>query len=99
MGKSYSYGEAIDLINRLQLEYGTHVHAAVNSWGWPMTIGEIDQRIATTAFLNVYRDRQQHSEPFDAEWPWNSVDAITPQERERYEKVLAANSAFGPDND
>lgn len=94
IGETVSYGEAVDLIGGLSAEAGTHTHAAVHGWAYPLSNGEIYSQLLAVAFINTHRDRKKHPQPLEASWPWPDRDEVSPEELAHYEQMLARRSPF-----
>ncbi len=73
---------------------GTQTHASAGGWAYPLTRGEIDQRVALFAFLNANRDREKHPAPFEPDWPWPEVPLVSDERRAELMAYLEANSVF-----
>lgn len=93
-GRGIVYGHAIDYVNELLNEPGTHLHASMAGWEWPATWAEVMSIVHAEAFLNLYRDRQAYPDPLDPLRPWPTVEVVSEEERAHYEQLLAARSAF-----
>jgi hypothetical protein len=94
VGGRVTFGEAIDLVDQLIREAGTHTHASVNGWSFPMTNAERSAQIHALAFLNVHRDVKKHPKPFELPWPWPERDAVTDDERKSLTAQLDRRSAL-----
>lgn len=87
-----TYREAIDLIDTLADKDGTHTHASVNGWAWPLSRSDMVLQLLTTAFINAHRS--ERSPTFTMPWPWNHKPVVSPERREQLEKQLQRRSAF-----
>jgi len=92
-----SYPEAIDLVNELRREWGTHVHANLQGWAFVASYGEVIGALHASAFINANRDPKQTPDPIDLPMPFSSTDAaeeVTSEELADLRARLRARSAF-----
>lgn len=94
LGESLRWREAIDLVNELRDEFGTRTHASASGWAWPATIAELIATQHAEWFMNVHRDRKVAPMPIVLPKPWPDVEAVSPEELAKYERLLAERSAF-----
>jgi len=88
--------EAVDLVEQLQLDLGSHLSMSIAGWNYPMD----RQSLYTAALLATVKNlmRADGEEPFVPDWPWPDepdADAVSDEERNAYRVKLAARSAFG----
>lgn len=103
IGESIPWREAIDLVDGLTNQDGTHTQAAVVGWRWPMTRADIDLRSLRLLTMNIYRNEKEHPAPYELPWPWDPAP-FTPAEVAEATVQLELKSAFhtreaGPDGD
>ena len=92
-GRSIPYGEAIDCVNELRSEFGTHLHAADAGWDFPASYGEVIALVQAQAFIAVHRDPKKP--PVDLPTPWPGAEPrFSPEEVEAAEKELRRRSAI-----
>lgn len=94
IGDTVSFGEAIDLIDELAVEMGTHLQASMDGWQWPASWSEINQAQLTEAYFNVHRDEKKRPQPFVVPMPWPGKDQATPEERAAAIAQLERRSVF-----
>lgn len=98
LGESVTFGEALDLVDQLQLETGSHLSASVNGHQWASTWGERHMFLLNSRHLNIHRDEKKHPQPIDLPAPWDEVTAPepepTPEELEAARARLRSVSAF-----
>lgn len=102
IGRKCTYGEALDLVDQLQLDTGSHISAELSGWLFPASYGELMAGLHAQAYINVHRDVKKHPNPF-AGWsplPGDKSERadVTPEEREMLRQSLIARSAFPPDS-
>ena len=98
LGRTVTWGEAIDLIEVLTATPGTHLHAALADWAWPATVAELAAIDHAEWYMNRHRDTKKHRELIELPRPWSGVKKVadvTDAERERLRAVLIASSPFG----
>lgn len=96
MGKEIEWGEAVDLVEQLQLDMGSHLFMSLVGWSYPMTRSELATVLLTARVFNALKGKDDP--PFAWEWPWPetpAADAVTDDERAKATSTLKANSAFG----
>lgn len=97
VGLTIPFGEAIDLVNELKREWGSHLNAAIAEWDFPATYGEIIGAMHLESALNQFR--AEGSKPATVLKPWRDKDAapkVTAEEFAVLALQLEARSAFGP---
>lgn len=90
-------GEAIDLIDELQRELGSHLVADLAGWKFATTYGDLLALTHAEAFMNVNRDRKKQRTPIELFRPWESEAEraqVSPEERARLRAQLLERSAF-----
>lgn len=96
VGLTVPFGEAIDLVNELQREWGSHLSAAIAEWSFPATYGEIVGAMHLETVLNQFR--KEGSKPSTVLMPWPDKSAapkVSPEEFAELSRQLEARSAFG----
>ncbi|WP_139244211.1 hypothetical protein [Arthrobacter alpinus] len=77
-------------------EQGTHLHASVNGWQYPMSM---DTMFAGALYVTVQNAVLGEGEtPITMPWPWDVPEApqeVTADELAAAKTTLNANSAFG----
>ena len=94
VGASVRYGEAMDYVERLAHEFGTHTHAALSGWEWPATVADLMATSHVEAYYNVHRDPKKHPKPYSFARPWPDVEVVDPELRAALDQQLEARSAF-----
>ena len=93
IGKSIRYGEAIDLVEELQREVGSHLSADIAGWEIAATYGDLLALFRTEAYLSVHHDPKKP--PVEMLRPWSDGQAdVSPEERARLKAILVASSPF-----
>lgn len=95
-GVDFSWGEAVAFVNRLRLDMGSHLFAALAGWAWPASYGELVGALHYAAFLAVNTDEKKGSAP-TVPFPWSASGAgevVSAEERRVAEENLAARSAI-----
>lgn len=92
-----SLGEFHDLVVGFANTPGTHTHASVNEWRWPMTRESFAVQLQAVWFFNANRAKDVAAMQW--EWPWRPADAVSDAERERLMAVLEKHSAFNRPDD
>ena len=88
--------EAVDLIEQLLLDMGSHTAASIDGWAYPMTRGEMFDNALLTIVANMTRGKD--TQPYVPDWPWPEqpkADDVTPEERTALKAHLQSKSAFG----
>lgn len=97
VGRSISFREAIDLVDELRREFGSHLNAHLNGWDFAAGYGEVMAAVHANSFMNVNRDEKKQREPFELPLPWSSSqkqEQVTPEERAVLRASLLRRSAF-----
>ncbi|MGL3804722.1 hypothetical protein ACSYDW_01355 [Paeniglutamicibacter sp. R2-26] len=91
-----SYGEAVHLVEQLQLDHGSHLTMSINNWTYPASRMDLYQMATFAKLVNIHKNEDDPI--FTLEWPWpseNAVPEVTAEERADARADLARNSAFG----
>lgn len=94
VGDTFTYGEALDLVEGLRATLGTRTHAAAADWKYPATRADLSLQTLELHYANVHRDPKTHARPFAGEWPWRGEDEVTDEEREALTEQLIRRSAL-----
>lgn len=96
VGKKLPWGEAVDLVDQLRLDMGSHLFMSIAGWSYPMSRDSLLNTLLTVRVINALKS--DDAPAFTWDWPWPDVpdeDAVTEEERTHQKNVLKANSAFG----
>lgn len=96
IGKSLGYGEAVDLVEQLLHEQGSHVSMSLHGWDYPASRSDIQLMAVFAKLVNM--NQPEGSTPFSPAWPWPSEAdeaEVSADELAESKAILAANSAFG----
>lgn len=88
--------EAVDLVEQLLLDIGSHLSASMSGWSFPMGRQELHLMGLLARVMNVTRGKDE--KPFMPDWPWPAepkAEDVTPEERARLKALLNSRSAFG----
>lgn len=84
------------MVKGLLNEQGTHLHAAVEGWSYPMSM---DTMFAGVLYITVKNALLGEGEkPVEMPWPWDAAETapeVTDEERTTLQTELNAHSAFG----
>lgn len=92
VGEAYTYSDLADWLERLALEFGTHTHAALNNWAYPLTYGELIAIQHFETWRNI-----RFEDPIRVPRPWErsaNVPTFTPDETALAVERLSRRSAF-----
>lgn len=95
VGKQIPWGEAIDLVEQLQLDMGSHLFMSMAGWSYPMSQHELTGALLMARVVNA--TQEPGAKPFVWEWPWHESsadEAVSKEERDSSRSTLSANSAF-----
>jgi len=92
LGETISWPEAFDLINRLQVEMGTHTHASVHGWDFPATYGELLQQRLTQRVFDFLRGKDD--DRVDVPVPWTAGPIASDEELKAADAALERRSAI-----
>ena len=92
LGERISWPEAFDLINRLQVEMGTHTHASVAGWDHPATYGEMLQQRLTQRVFDFLRGKDD--DRVEVPVPWGAVPIASEAEIAAADAELERRSAI-----
>lgn len=91
-----SYREALDLVEQLQLDLGSHLAMSLAGWKYPAGRDQLYLAGIMARLMNVTRGKDE--KPFSQDWPWPDeprADDVTDTERAELKTQLKAKSAFG----
>lgn len=95
VGHSIRFGEAVDLVDQLHLEMGSHLNASIGKWGWAATWGEMIAARHAEWYINAHREEGTPVVELPMPWPKTPVEEdVTDEERETLRASLRARSAF-----
>lgn len=90
-----SFAEAIDLVDELERNVGSHYMASVNNWSLVAGYGELMTALHLGAFVNSHRTEKQG--PADVMLPWTvakPAEQVSKAERDYLREQLLKRSAF-----
>ncbi|MFJ4168490.1 hypothetical protein ACIPY3_03160 [Paenarthrobacter sp. NPDC089714] len=92
------YREAIDLVNRLRTEMGSHLFASMSGWSFAMDRESFYGALLLTKVHNALSSKGDA--PLRLPWPWDAqetpeAEKVTTEEREQLTAELKQSSAFG----
>lgn len=93
-----SYREAIDLIDRLRTEMGSHLFASMSGWSFAMDRQSFYSALLLTKVHNALSSKGDA--PLRLPWPWDEqetpeAEKVTVEERQQLAAELKQSSAFG----
>jgi hypothetical protein len=95
IGRSIPYREAIDLVDELEREIGSHYMAAKLGWSFAAGYGELMAGLHLSAFINANRDPK--STPVEVMLPWTVAEPeeqVSAAERAHLREQLRKRSAI-----
>ena len=96
VGRSIRFGEAIDLIEGLKLEFGSHLATELAEFKWSTSMSEIAQLTLVNSYLSVHTDSKSGT-PVGLPMPWKSEEEkaseVAPDERARLLAIIEARAA------
>ena len=87
---------AISLVTGLLNEQGSHLHASVNDWTYPLSMETMFAGVLYVTVKNALLGEGE--QPIEMPWPWDKPDTppeVTAEERAELQTELNAHSAFG----
>lgn len=88
--------EAVDLLEQLLLDMGSHLSASVAGWSFPMSRSEMYDAALLATVINITKGKGDKR--FLPDWPWSDkpkAEDVTPEERTVLRAQLQSKSAFG----
>lgn len=93
VGDKVSWGEAIDLVEGLRTEFGTHIFTAEAGWSFPAGYGDLMAALNHRAYLQVNFESGADGVPL----PWTistGQEVVSAEERRIAEEYLAKHTAI-----